>query len=38
MTFTDDEVFDLVLAVAQSRLELDEIAARLAEHSVPSAR
>ncbi|MGD9606260.1 MAG: type II toxin-antitoxin system death-on-curing family toxin [Leucobacter sp.] len=38
MTCTNDEAFDLVLAVAQSRLELDEIAARLAEHSVPRTR
>jgi death on curing protein len=31
-TFTDDEAFDLVLDVAQSRLELDEIARRLGSH------
>lgn len=33
-----DEAFDLVLAVAQSRLELEEIAAQLAERSVPRTR
>jgi len=33
MAFTNDEAFDLVLAVAQSRFELDEIAARLAERT-----
>ncbi len=32
LTFTNDEAFDLVLAVAQSRLELEEIAAALAAH------
>jgi len=33
VTFTDDEAFGLVLAVAQNRLDLDEIAAALGEHS-----
>ena len=33
MTHTNDEAFDLVLAVAQSRLELDEIAASLRAHA-----
>jgi len=35
LTFTNDEAFDLVLAVAQSELELEEIAERLASHMVP---
>ena len=30
LTLTNDEMFDLILAVAQSELELDEIASRLA--------
>jgi death-on-curing protein len=38
MTSTNDEVFDLVLDVAQSRLELDEIAARIAARTVPRPR
>lgn len=32
-TFSNDDAFELVLAVAQSRLTLDEIAARIAAHS-----
>ena len=35
VTFTNDEAFDLVLAVAQSRLELAEIASALASHLAP---
>ena len=35
--FTNDEAFDLVVAVAQSKLELDEIAAFMAAHIVPLA-
>lgn len=35
VTFSNDEAFDLVLAVAQSRLTLDEIAAEIAAHSSP---
>lgn len=35
LTFTNDEAFDLVLAVARSELELDEIAERLASHMTP---
>ncbi|MBF9334843.1 type II toxin-antitoxin system death-on-curing family toxin [Microbacterium lacticum] len=34
VTFTNDEAFDLVLAVAQSRLELAEIADSLRTHAV----
>lgn len=33
LTFTNDEAFDLVLAVAQSRLELDEIAEAFRTHT-----
>lgn len=33
VTYTNDEAFDLVLAVAQSRLDLDEIAGSLRTHS-----
>lgn len=32
LTFTNDEAFDLVLAVAQSRLDLDEIAETFRAH------
>jgi death-on-curing protein len=32
ITFTNDEAFDLVLAVAQSRLELAEIAETFRTH------
>ena len=32
VTFTDDEAFDLVIAVAQSRSELEEIAAEFTAH------
>lgn len=35
-TFTNDEAFALVLAVAQSKLELGEIAVTLAVHIKPS--
>lgn len=35
LTFTNDEAFDLVLAVAQSEFELEEIAERLASNMVP---
>lgn len=34
-SFTNDEAFELVLAVAQSKLELHEIAAEIAEHLTP---
>ena len=34
VTFTNDEAFDLVLAVAQSRLELSEIAEAIRQHTV----
>lgn len=34
VTFTNDEAFDLVLDVAQSRVALEEIAARIAAHTV----
>ena len=33
VTFTNDEAFDLVVAVAQSRMELDEIASQIQTHS-----
>ena len=33
ISFTNDETFDLVLAVAQSELDLDEIAAQIAERT-----
>ena len=32
LTFTNDEAFDLVLAVAQSRIDLDEIAELFRAH------
>ena len=32
LTFTNDEIFDLVMAVSQSELELDEIAEVIAAH------
>lgn len=35
-TFTNDEAFDLVLAVAQSRLDLDEIAEAFRSHTRPA--
>lgn len=34
VTFTNDEAFDLVLDVAQSRLDLNQIAQVIAEHIV----
>lgn len=36
VTYSDDEAFNLVLAVAQSRLDLDEIADSLRAHSAPT--
>ena len=35
VVMSNDEAFDLVLAVAQGALELDEIARTLSEHLVP---
>jgi death-on-curing protein len=37
VTLTNDEAFDLVLAVAQSRIELDQIATMLSRHIEPAA-
>jgi len=34
--FTNDEAFDLVLAVAQSRLDLEQIAAQISAHIAPA--
>jgi len=33
VTFTNDEAFDLVLDVAQSRIELDDLAERIRRHT-----
>ncbi|MCM3778771.1 type II toxin-antitoxin system death-on-curing family toxin [Microbacterium hydrocarbonoxydans] len=35
LTFTNDEAFDFVLDVAQSRVDLDQIAAIIADHIRP---
>jgi len=35
VTFTNDEAFELVLRVAQSRIELEELAAEIGVHLVP---
>lgn len=35
VTFTNDEAFDLVLEVAQSRIDLADLAARIAAHLDP---
>jgi death on curing protein len=37
LTFTNDEAFVLVLAVAQSQMELDEIASVIADHIIRDA-
>lgn len=36
VTFTNDEAFDLVLGVAQSQLDLEEIAAQITAHIEPA--